>query len=343
MRFKNKYNKYKNKYLELVTKIGGSSLNKEEIMNYYNKQKIKSLNNKNGYNNYVIKSFKKKDNDGNNIPTQNPVNMMYCESNYHYIAAILVMILNILGIKYFNKSLDNIILIMDTNKLVEVYNDSLFLKKSENQQLTIVEGDRPVSDHYLIKGYFLIKDYKYETLIKLGSLNLEGLCYKHNLESKERQKELTKLLNKNDLDIICFQELSLKSDENNGWHNRKKNIEILQNNLPNFNLLGDNYTSKIGYDKYSWKLLEVLDIRRMGKEKKKSNAYKLESLKNGVKIIVVNIHLKAWAFNSYRISELEYIFNQVKAFSLNFTIPVFLVGDFNDDLKNIEYIIKGFK
>ncbi len=344
MNYKKKYIKYKNKYIDLMTKIGGSSANKGEIMNYYKQQIIKSSNYKKGYKDYIIKSFKKTDDDGNSIATQNPINMMYCESWLHFIASILVWVLSSIGINYFNKSLDNIILIMDNSKIFSVYNDSSFFEKSKTEQLIIDYGERPVSDHYLIKSYIILEDYKNKTFLKLGSLNLEGMCSKYNLEYEERKNELINLLNKASIDIICFQETSLKDDEIEGWSDRKKNIEVIKNILPTFTLIGDDYTSMIGYDKYTWKLNEYIEIPRMGTGKKKSNAYKLEYIKNNVEIIVVNIHLKAGMMeNNSRIDELRYIYNKTKEFSQNFKIPVVLIGDFNDDLKNIEYIIKGFK
>tara|TARA_Y100000741_G_C18246747_1_gene555802 strand:+ start:956 stop:1993 length:1038 start_codon:yes stop_codon:yes gene_type:complete len=345
MNYKNKYNKYKNKYIDLMDKIHGGALNLD-MMNYFKTQIIKSSNNKKGYNDYIIKSFKKTDDNGNSIPTQNPVNMMYCESWLHFIAAVIVWSLNKVGIEYFNESLDNIVLIMDNSKLVEVYNSN-FTEKSQSEQLIIDQGDRPVSDHYLIKGYFIIKDNTHETEIKLGSINLEGLCNKDILESKERQNELFNLLGRTSLNIICFQEMCLKEDQKKGWIDRTNNIKLIQESLPTFNLINDNYTSMIGYNKYIWELIEILEIRRMGikEENKKSNAYKLKSKEiNGMEIIIVNIHLKAgMTQESVRINELKHIYDKVKEFSLKFTIPVFLVGDFNQDFKNIENIIKGFK
>lgn len=323
MNYRNKYYKYKNKYNKLINEIGGGGLEENKDI--------------------VIKSFKKMDDNGNSIATQNPVNMIYCESWLHFVAGSLVWFLNNIGINYFNKSLDNIILIMDNSKSFILFKDANFIEKSDVNELTIDYGNRPVSDHYLVKGYFLLYNSNIETYIRLGSLNLEDLCRKNKNESLERQNELFNLLGRTYLDIICFQEIALKEDKNNGWETREKNIEVIKNSLPSFDLIKDEYTSIFGYDKLKWKLNEIIEIRRVGEGEKKSNAYRLECLGSYMEIIVVNIHLKAGMFEeSFRMKELKYIYEIIKYKSYDFKIPVFLAGDFNQDFIKIDQIIESF-
>ena len=109
MNYKNKYNKYKQKYKSLLKKIKGG-INPPEL---------------------YIQSFKKTDINNYSIPTQNPQDMMYCESNSHNIAALLVWILNNLGITYFNQSLDNIISISKYDLDIKLYDDP-FLMMNQN-------------------------------------------------------------------------------------------------------------------------------------------------------------------------------------------------------------------
>ena len=335
MNYKNKYNKYKQKYKSLLKKIKGG-INPPEL---------------------YIQSFKKTDINNYSIPTQNPQDMMYCESNSHNIAALLVWILNNLGITYFNQSLDNIISISKYDLDIKLYND-----ESESQQLIIHHTNPPVSDHSLIKAYFTIKTPKqlslksfnhldiYEpefeiTYIRLGSLNLEGLCTKNISKYIDRQEELGILLKEAALDIICFQEMSLKDDESKGWINRGHNQEIIQRYLPDFIFELDNYTSMFGFNSKVWKLEHTLEIPRMGKEdqKKKSNAYKLKNKYTECEIIVVNIHLKAGMFEeANRIKELNFIYKVLREFSSYFDTPVFFAGDFNQDFIDIEALLKKF-
>ena len=335
MNYKNKYNKYKQKYKSLLKKIKGG-INPPEL---------------------YIQSFKKTDINNYSIPTQNPQDMMYCESNSHNIAALLVWILNNLGITYFNQSLDNIISISKYDLDIKFYND-----ESESQQLIIHHTNPPVSDHSLIKAYFTIKTPKQLSLksfnhldisepefeityIRLGSLNLEGLCTKNISKYIDRYEELGILLKEAALDIICFQEMSLKDDESKGWINRGHNQEIIQRYLPDFILELDNYTSMFGFNSKVWKLEHTLEIPRMGKEdqKKKSNAYKLKNKYTECEIIVVNIHLKAGMFEeANRIKELNFIYKVLREFSSYFDTPVFFAGDFNQDFIDIEALLKKF-
>jgi len=137
-------------------------------------------------------------------------------------------------------------------------------------------------------------------------------------------------------------------------------LKEINNNL---DFISDTYTSGIYYDKSVWELVRTIPIRRLYNgtlHSKFSNAYLFKCNNNPECIFwVVNIHLKAFdptskeynldygqqyfsAFsggetyiNQAHIIELENIITELvtKSGLLHFTIPIYLCGDYNNNLQ----------
>ena len=248
-------------------------------------------------------------------------------------------------------------------------------RRALKQALLPLFGLRPVvqdqDEHNLSDHDAIILNLQFEKTLEnmsfnIISMNLEGLCkvkkddeYRHikymNLYFYPYIKVGT---------IMVFQEVVLKHLANTLYRKDvfeideagNQILQVLQKDNPDIQLkfISDTYTSGILYDTSVWNISDVRPISRLYHDKlesKFSNAYLFTSKEGSCEFWVVNIHLKApFGTPEYiadglnapnhvinmHIIELNNILRTLKEASVNFEIPVYLCGDYNNEIS------KGF-
>jgi hypothetical protein len=230
-----------------------------------------------------------------------------------------------------------------------------------------------LSDHDAIILNLQFKTIEGNTPFNIISMNLEGLCKvkKHHPYRHIDYMNSYFVPHINVGTIMVFQEVVLKNLANTKVVGTdifeveqagNQILQVLQKNNPTLQLrfISDTYTSGILYDSIIWEISEIRPISRLyngNLELKFSNAYLFRSKDGSCQFWVVNIHLKAPYdiieevkvligsvdrsvvsnhVNNIHIIELNNIIRTLKEASVNFEIPVYLCGDYNNEIS------KGF-
>tara|TARA_B100001287_G_scaffold264602_1_gene256624 strand:- start:241 stop:1173 length:933 start_codon:yes stop_codon:yes gene_type:complete len=262
--------------------------------------------------------------------------MKRCEDLKHTAAAHVAKIAQIapVDVPQANpKNLDSIIKLYNKN-----YNIELVERPSDINKINYL------SDHNGILNNITYGDFEFNLI----SFNLEGLCRTLNDPNEDQTNEFHRRLELMELhfsnydlsgSIIAFQELALQIYQDNlpeqinfVNYNLGKVVnklgQIMKNN--NFDSKSDNYTSGIVWDKNNWNKESEIEINRE-ESSKFSNAYLFKNKHNNLQLYIVNVHLKADANIEFHINELYNIIREVHRYNKNFEIPVYFMGDFNND------------
>jgi hypothetical protein len=236
------------------------------------------------------------------------------------------------------------------------------------------QDDHNLSDHDAIILNLQFEKSLENMPFNIISMNLEGLC-KVKKDDKYRYIEYMNSYFYPHIKvgtIMVFQEVILKHLVNTLYRKDVFEIDeagnqilkVLQKDNPDIQLkfISDTYTSGILYDTSVWNISDVRPISRLyhGElESKFSNAYLFTSKEGSCEFWVVNIHLKApFGTDEYiaditdalytgesnnvinmHIIELNNIVRTLKEASLNFEIPVYLCGDYNNEISKA-YLVK---
>ena len=204
----------------------------------------------------------------------------------------------------------------------------------------IDDGPNYISDHKCI----VASQQLGSTEFCIFSYNIEGLCRKTNNDNmfyKRMNRFYKKMSGVKKGFIMCLQEVALQKPES--LENTIDTLDRIKadfaKKIPRAVYQTDGYTGAIFYDSSVWVLLQTLEIRREGSEKR-SNAYKFKC--SDGEIWVANIHLKALLSTSSKLlqfvcnpgdthtKELSNIIKKVEAKNDGFKTPVYMCGDYNN-------------
>ena len=219
----------------------------------------------------------------------------------------------------------------------------------------IDDHDNYISDHKCIVATQQLG----RTVFSIFSYNVEGLCRK--TEDDQMFQSRMDLFSKKMPGLIktgfimCLQEVALQKP---GSLKKAKDTldkikHVFSKKISDATYKSDDYTGAIFYDASVWSLLETLEIKREGSEKR-SNAYRF-SCSDG-EIWVVNVHLKAllstavpkklqfvWNPDDIHSKELSDILRKVEIHNVEFKAPVYMCGDYNNPGDKTDMIVRALQ